>query len=168
MTPQDGYHFSDQIGHLLRRVYQRHTALFQQYIPDSQLTAAQFVVLCSVRDNSGSSLADIVKATVIDQATIRGVVDRLKQRELVQVDHDRIDRRKVVINLTEAGQDLVRDMEPFAKQITESTYGKLNPAERLALDFCSRRCWKVARPTEPLQPPQKNKGQKDKSFWPFC
>ena len=135
MTPQDGYHFSDQIGHLLRRVYQRHTALFQQYIPDSQLTAAQFVVLCSVRDNSGSSLADIVKATMIDQATIRGVVDRLKQRELVQVDHDRIDRRKVVINLTEAGQDLVRDMEPFAKQITESTYGKLNPAERLALDF---------------------------------
>ena len=59
MTPQDGYHFSDQIGHLLRRVYQRHTALFQQYIPDSQLTAAQFVVLCSVRDNSGSSLADL-------------------------------------------------------------------------------------------------------------
>ena len=80
MTPQDGYHFSDQIGHLLRRVYQRHAALFQQYIPDSQLTAAQFVVLCSVRDNKGSSLADIVKATVIDQATIRGVVDRLKQR----------------------------------------------------------------------------------------
>jgi DNA-binding MarR family transcriptional regulator len=139
MTPQDGYHFSDQIGHLLRRVYQRHTALFQQYIPDSQLTAAQFVVLCSVRDNSGSSLADIVKATVIDQATIRGVVDRLKQRELVQVDHDRIDRRKVVINLTEAGQDLVRDMEPFAKQITESTYGRLNPAERLALDFLLRK-----------------------------
>lgn len=131
----DGYRFSDQIGHLLRRVYQRHAALFQHYIPDSQLTAAQFVVLCSVRDNSGSSLADIVKATVIDQATIRGVVDRLKQRELVQVDHDRIDRRKVVINLTEAGQQLVREMEPFAQQITESTYGRLNPAERLALDF---------------------------------
>jgi DNA-binding MarR family transcriptional regulator len=131
----DDYHFFDQIGHLLRRVYQRHTALFQHYIPDSQLTAAQFVVLCSVWDNSGSSLADIVKATVIDQATIRGVVDRLKQRELIQVDHDRNDRRKVVINLTDSGRQLVNEMEPFAKQITESTYGKLNPAERLALDF---------------------------------
>lgn len=139
ISSQDGYQFSDQIGHLLRRVYQRHTALFQQFIPDSQLTAAQFVVLCSVRDNSGSSLADIVKATVIDQATIRGVVDRLKQRELVQVDHDRVDRRKVVINLTEAGQALVHDMEPFAQQITESTYGRLNPAERLALDFLLRK-----------------------------
>ncbi|MFF7395368.1 MarR family winged helix-turn-helix transcriptional regulator [Achromobacter sp. NPDC008082] len=131
----DGYLFSDQIGHLLRRVYQRHTALFQQYIPDSQLTAAQFVVLCSVRDNGASSLADLVKATVIDQATVRGVVDRLKQRELVQVDHDPVDRRKVVINLTPIGQALVQEMEPFAKQITESTYGNLNPAERLALDF---------------------------------
>lgn len=134
-STKDGYLFSDQIGHLLRRVYQRHTALFQQYIPDSQLTAAQFVVLCSVRDNGASSLADLVKATVIDQATVRGVVDRLKQRELVQVDHDPIDRRKVVINLTPIGQELVAQMEPFAKQITESTYGNLNPAERLALDF---------------------------------
>jgi hypothetical protein len=26
-------------------------------------------------------------------------------------------------------------MEPFAKQITESTYGNLNPAERLALNY---------------------------------
>ena len=134
-STKDGYLFYDQIGHLLRRVYQRHTALFQQYIPDSQLTAAQFVVLCSVRDNGASSLADLVKATVIDQATVRGVVDRLKQRELVQVDHDPIDRRKVVINLTPIGQELVAQMEPFAKQITESTYGNLNPAERLALDF---------------------------------
>lgn len=133
------YHFSDQIGHLLRRVYQRHTALFQQYIPDSQLTAAQFVVLCSVRDHGGSSLADIVKATVIDQATIRGVVDRLRQRELVRVDHDKSDRRKVVIDLTPDGQQLVQEMEPFAQQITESTYGKLNPAERLALDFLLRK-----------------------------
>ncbi len=136
---QPGYIFSDQIGHFLRRAYQRHTALFQQYIPDSQLTAAQFVVLSSIRVNGGSSLADVVKATVIDQATIRGVVDRLKQRELVSVDHDRMDRRKVVIKLTQAGHDLVTEMEPFAQEITESTYGNLNPAERLALNFLLRK-----------------------------
>lgn len=137
--PPQEYIFSDQIGHFLRRAYQRHTALFQQYIPDSQLTAAQFVVLSSIRVNGGSSLADVVKATVIDQATIRGVVDRLKQRELVSVDHDRMDKRKVVIELTQAGHDLVAEMEPFAQQITESTYGNLNPAERLALNFLLRK-----------------------------
>ncbi|MBU4612034.1 MarR family transcriptional regulator [Achromobacter sp. GG226] len=139
-TPgQNGYSFSDQVGHLLRRVYQRHTSLFQQYIPDSQLTAAQFVVLCTLRDHDGSSLVDIVKATVIDQATIRGVVDRLKQRELVHIGHDPTDRRKVVVSLTALGRDLVERMEPHARQITESTLGRLNPAERLALDFLLRK-----------------------------
>lgn len=30
-------------------------------------------------------------------------------------------------------------MEPFALQITESTYGTLNPAERVALEFLLRK-----------------------------
>ena len=33
MTPApDEYRFSDQIGHLLRRAYQRHVAIFQQTV----------------------------------------------------------------------------------------------------------------------------------------
>jgi DNA-binding MarR family transcriptional regulator len=139
-TPNpEPYVFSDQIGHLMRRAFQRHIALFQQAIPDSQLTSAQFVVLCSLRDSGQSSLTDIVKATVIDQATIRGVVDRLKQRKLLRVEQDPVDRRKVLINLTASGLALVEQMEPFARQITERTYGGLNPAERVALDFLLRK-----------------------------
>lgn len=135
MTEEKTYFFNQQIGHLLRRAYQRHTALFQQFIPDSQLTAAQFVVLCYVRDFPGCSLVEIVKATVIDQATARGVVDRLKQRDLLDVQMDPQDRRKVVINLTPVGSALMHEMEPFAKQISETTYGTLTHAERVALDF---------------------------------
>lgn len=135
MTEEKSYFFDQQIGHLLRRAYQRHTGLFQHFIPDSQLTAAQFVVLCFVRDYPSCSLVEIVKATVIDQATVRGVVDRLKQRNLLEVKLDAQDRRKVVINLTPIGSALVAEIEPFAKQITESTYGSLTHAERVALDF---------------------------------
>ena len=135
MNEEKSYFFNQQVGHLLRRAYQRHTALFQQFIPDSQLTAAQFVVLCYVRDYPSCSLVEIVKATVIDQATVRGVVERLKQRALLDVQMDEQDRRKVVINLTPMGTKLVTEMEPFAKEITESTYGALTQAERVALDF---------------------------------
>ena len=28
-----GYRFTDQIGHLLRRAYQRHVAIFQETVP---------------------------------------------------------------------------------------------------------------------------------------
>jgi DNA-binding MarR family transcriptional regulator len=130
-----GYAFSEQVGHLLRRAYQRHVAIFQQGIPDSKLTAAQFVVLCAVNERGSCSLNDVVRATAIDQGTARGVVERLKARGLLAISHDVDDKRKVVIRATEAGEALVREMVPFAAGITEATFGELNPAERVAILF---------------------------------
>ncbi|MAK56468.1 MAG: MarR family transcriptional regulator [Pusillimonas sp.] len=129
------YDFSEQVGHLLRRAYQRHIALFQQIIPDTQLTAAQFVVLCAVKDCGACSLSEIVKLTAIDQATVRGVIDRLKARKLIAVRHDDADRRKVLVSLTASGTELVGTMVPFAFEITEKTFNGFNPAERLALIY---------------------------------
>lgn len=133
------YQFSEQVGHLLRRAYQRHVALFQQTIPDSQLTAAQFVALCAVRDNGASSLSDIVRVTAIDQATVRGVIERLKSRALLAVSHDPADRRKVLVTLTPAGRRVIDDVVPFAHDITEATFGNLNPAERVAIVYLLRK-----------------------------
>jgi DNA-binding MarR family transcriptional regulator len=133
------YQFSEQVGHLLRRAYQRHVALFQQTIPDSQLTAAQFVALCAVRDNGASSLSDIVRVTAIDQATVRGVIERLKSRALLAVSHDPADRRKVLVTLTPAGRRVIDDVVPFAHEITEATFGNLNPAERVAIVYLLRK-----------------------------
>ncbi|KXU93346.1 MarR family transcriptional regulator [Caballeronia megalochromosomata] len=135
----DDYHFNEQIGHLLRRAYQRHVAIFQQAIPDSQLTAAQFVTLCAVRDQQGASLNDIAKITAIDQATIRGVVERLQTRGLIVVARDANDGRKVTVTTTGEGDALVERTVPFAHDITEQTYGPLNPAERVAMIYLLRK-----------------------------
>ncbi|WP_434625848.1 MarR family winged helix-turn-helix transcriptional regulator [Azospirillum sp. B2RO_4] len=142
LLPEDGadagpgeadYVFSDQIGHLLRRAYQRHLAIFQRNACDPQLTSVQFVTLCAIRDNGPSSLIELVKSTAIDQATIRGIVDRLKARGLISQTSDAQDRRKVINCLTDEGRQLLADMVPCAKRISELTMGQLNPAERLAV-----------------------------------
>jgi MarR family transcriptional regulator, lower aerobic nicotinate degradation pathway regulator len=133
------YSFSDQIGHLLRRAYQRHVAIFQDTIPDSHLTAAQFVAMCAIRDLESCSLTDLVRVTAIDQATIRGIVERLKSRHLIEISHDESDRRKVLIRLSAQGIALINDTIPFAWQISESTFGNLNPAERIALTYLLRK-----------------------------
>jgi DNA-binding MarR family transcriptional regulator len=133
------YDYHDQIGHLLRRAYQRHASIFQEAIPDSDLTAAQFVTLCAVKEEQPCSLNDIVKATAIDQATIRGVVERLKARSLIEVSHDPNDGRKLLVRATPAGLALIDRTVPFAKQVTERTYGSLNAGERVALLFLLRK-----------------------------
>lgn len=137
--PNEDYNFHDQIGHLLRRAYQRHVAIFQEAIPDSHLTAAQFVALSAVKERKGCSLNDIVKTTAIDQATIRGVVERLKARALVEVLPDPKDGRKLLVNATPEGEELIDQTVPFAMQVTERTYGALNPGERIALQFLLRK-----------------------------
>ncbi|MCY1241105.1 HTH-type transcriptional repressor NicR [compost metagenome] len=82
---------------------------------------------------------EVVRATAIDQATVRGIIDRLKSRELIAVSHDPNDRRKVVVTVTPAGLALIDETVPFAKEISEQTFGGLNPAERVAVTYLLRK-----------------------------
>lgn len=129
----DDYVVSEQVGYLLRRAYQRHLAIFQAHSCDPQLTSTQFSTLCQLRDAGPQSQAELVRGTGIDQATIRGIVDRLRSRELVQLEKDRQDARKIIIEITKTGLSLVETMIPRARAITELTFNGLNPAERVAL-----------------------------------
>lgn len=133
------YDFTEQVGHLLRKAYQRHMAIFQQNVGDPQLTAVQFITLCAVRDNGPSSLTDLVSATAVDQATIRGIVERLKARDLITLGHDEQDKRKVIIHLTESGYQLIARTVPLATDITEQTLANLNPGERVAILYLLRK-----------------------------
>lgn len=128
-----GYDFSQQIGHLLRRAYQRHVAIFQQTVPESQLTAAQFVVLCAVHDHPGCEVTDVVRATAIDEASVRGIVERLKWRELLTVAHEPGDTRHMRLTLTAAGVALHQQTVPHAHEISEQTFGAMSADERKTL-----------------------------------
>ena len=132
-TASTEYRFTDQIGHLLRRAYQRHVAIFQQTVPDSQLTAAQFVVLCSVRDRGSCEIGDIVKATAIDEDSVRGIVERLKWRKCLGAEHEPGDARQTRLTLTPEGAAMVEQTVPFAREISEQTYGELSADERVAI-----------------------------------
>lgn len=136
---EDNYDYTQQVGHLLRKVYQRHVAIFQQHVGDSQITAVQFITLCALRDHGPSAQNDLVRYTAVDQATIRGVVERLKARDLVSLGPDPTDKRKVIVMLTEQGQALIQHTTDNAVRITEMTYGQLNPAERVALIYLLRK-----------------------------
>ena len=105
------------------------------FLIHESLTAPQFVALCTIHEMGVCSITDIVKATAVDQATMRGVVERLKSKGWISQGADETDRRKVVLRLTESGQQLVQQMVPCAVTITEQTMGNLNPAERVALIY---------------------------------
>jgi DNA-binding MarR family transcriptional regulator len=134
-APDDSYSFSTQVGHLLRRAYQRHLVIFQENSGNPQITSVQFVALCALRDLGPCSQSELVRNTAIDQGTIRGVINRLLQRKLITVAAASDDRRQVIATLTQEGEAVLADMIPRARQITELTLSGFNPAERVAMDY---------------------------------
>src|SRR5260370_36415295 len=96
------YEVSEQIGHLLRKAYQRHLAIFSQTIADPQLTAGQFAVLSASRRLAPSSMRDLGKATALDAATVRGIIERFRARELIEMQTNTDARRKVTHQLNQS------------------------------------------------------------------
>ncbi|OTP67205.1 MarR family winged helix-turn-helix transcriptional regulator [Caballeronia sordidicola] len=137
--PSPQYEVSEQIGHLLRKAYQRHLFIFGRSIDDPQLTAVQSAVLSASRKLGPSSMSDLGKATAFDAATVRGIIERLRARDLIELRTNRDDRRKVIVQLTQAGEELVEGVTPVARRISELTMSDLNDAERVAVLYLLRK-----------------------------
>ncbi len=125
------YILDDQIGFVLRRVTQRHLAIFSEAIPD--LTTTQFATLAKLAELGPLSQNHLGRVTAMDAATIKGVVDRLRRQGLVETTADPDDRRRLTVAMTDAGQRLYhRSVEPALAVSTQSV-APLSPEDRVRL-----------------------------------
>jgi MarR family transcriptional regulator, lower aerobic nicotinate degradation pathway regulator len=126
----EDYRLEEQVGHLMRRAHQRHTAIFQDGIEALQLTPTQFAALAKIRDLGEVSQNQLGRLTAMDPATIQGVIQRLDARKLIDRQPDPNDRRCTVLRLTSAGSALIAEAIDRARRITEATLAPLSAAER--------------------------------------
>ncbi len=121
------YMLDDQIGYVLRRVTQRHLAIFSEAIPD--VTTTQFAVLARLAEAGPQSQNHLGRAAAMDAATIKGVVDRLVRQGLVDTAADPDDRRRLTVRLTDAGVVLFNHSVAAALKVSRKTLEPLSPAE---------------------------------------
>lgn len=126
-----GYRLDVQVGFLLRRAQQRHLAIFAREIPE--LTPTQFAALARAFEMGPVSQADLGRATAMDAATMKGVIDRLEARGLLATGPCGADRRRVLARLTPEGARLFAQVAARAAAVTAETLAPLSPAERATL-----------------------------------
>ena len=126
------YRLEDQIGFVIRKAAQRHTAIFAKHMIE-QLTPTQWAALVKINELEAVSQNRLGRETAMDVATIKGVVDRLIKRALVAIRADPDDSRRNLIALTSAGRKVVRLGAPVAGRITEDTWKRLTLGERQML-----------------------------------
>jgi len=125
------YRLDGQVGYLLRKANQRHLAIFAKAIPD--LTPPQFAALARLAEVGEASQNQLGQMIAMDAATVKGVIDRLKRRGLVELANHGSDRRRRVVSLTAAGRSLIAALLPRGEAISEETLAPLAPREAAAL-----------------------------------
>lgn len=128
MAADTPYRLDDQIGYVLRRVTQRHLAIFAAAIPE--ITTTQFAVMARLIEAGPVSQNQLGRAAAMDAATIKGVVDRLVRLGLVSTSADPADRRRLTVALTPVGTALYADRVRTALLVSDETLAPLSASER--------------------------------------
>jgi DNA-binding MarR family transcriptional regulator len=126
------YVLEEQVGFILRQVWQRHAAIFAREI-GANLTPTQWAALAKLTETGPCSQNQLGRLTAMDVATVKGVIDRLTARGLTETSADPEDGRRLLVSLTRAGQRLAEKAAANALAITRETLAPLDARERETL-----------------------------------
>jgi MarR family transcriptional regulator, lower aerobic nicotinate degradation pathway regulator len=128
-APGMHYALEEQVGFLLRAASQRNTVLFKQDMVHG-LTRVQFAAMAKLLDLGSCSQNELGRQILLDRATIKGVITRLRRRRFIQVLPHPGDRRQHVLALTALGRKVVERALEVAPGITAKMLQPLDAPER--------------------------------------
>ena len=126
------YVLDEQVGFILRQVWQRHSSIFARDI-GTNITPTQWAAVSKLAETGPCSQNQLGRLTAMDVATIKGVIDRLTARGLTETSQDPEDGRRLLVSLTRAGQQIAEKVAPNALAITRETLAPLDAKERETL-----------------------------------
>jgi DNA-binding MarR family transcriptional regulator len=123
------------IEQTLQRVMWIEKKRFSQLLAALDLTLSQFLVLASIRQRgTGCPIGSLADEMFQSYPTMTGIVDRLESAKLVVRergnDHD---RRKVVVNLTPTGRELLERAQAARQERMLQAFGAFSARERREL-----------------------------------
>lgn len=114
--------------HLMRKVFQQHTARWQQCIPD--LTKPQYAVLRSIAENPGIEQIQLTDVAISSKATLAEMLSRLESRGLLIRETDPADKRRRFITLTGEGKAVLTQSRPLGQQVDTEFLARLSPDDQ--------------------------------------
>ena len=114
--------------HLMRKVFQQHTARWQQCIPE--LTKPQYAVLRSIAENPGIEQVQLTDVAISSKATLAEMLARLETRGLLLREADPADKRRRFITLTTEGKAVLAKTQPLGQQVDTEFLSRLSPDDQ--------------------------------------
>ncbi|MEM9319146.1 MAG: MarR family transcriptional regulator [Pseudomonadota bacterium] len=132
------YVLEDQVGYLIRLSGQRHATIFQMLAPYG-LTPTQFSALIRLAQLGPCSQNELGRRAAMDVATIKGVVDRLRDRGMIIAAPDPKDKRRSVLSIAPEHVGKVDQLYRAGLAISRETMKPLSAAEQKTLTALLRK-----------------------------
>jgi DNA-binding MarR family transcriptional regulator len=105
-----------RLGYLLKHAQLRLSELTASALAPFGINGREAAVLLAIDDRDPLSQGDVARQMGIDRTTMVALIDELQQKGLVQRRPDSGDRRKNVVELTDAGRDTLRQASRAAEE----------------------------------------------------
>lgn len=109
------------------------TAIARIYAERLDLGITEWRVMAVLGLHPGLSAGEVAQRTAMDKVAVSRAVARLVQAGRVERGMDPEDRRRSVLHLTDAGQEIYAEVAPLALEFEQRLFGHLAPRERDAL-----------------------------------
>jgi DNA-binding MarR family transcriptional regulator len=97
------------------------------------ITETQFNMLDLLSKKESYKVTDLAERMGVKPSAITTMIDRLSNNGLVSRRHDDIDRRAVLVSITDEGRELISKFEEKCRGIVKSYLSHLEPEELEAL-----------------------------------
>jgi len=97
----------DQVLIALRKIIRAIDLHSRKLIKSYGLTIPQIIILKEIKRNNSPTVGEIATSVSLSQATVTNILSRLEQRGYLTRTQHNVDRRRVVVNFTEAGRDIL-------------------------------------------------------------
>jgi DNA-binding MarR family transcriptional regulator len=141
MREQSGTVSSGLPGHFIRRLHQLSTQVFMQRVQEAghNLTPVQFAALDALRHRPGVDQAGLAEMIAKDRATAGAVVDRLRQKGLIERAVNRRDKRARELTLTSDGEAVLAAVTPVVVRLQREILPGLDDSEyQLFIDLAAK------------------------------
>ena len=121
---------SDEVLIALRKIIQSIDLNSRSLVKRVGLTGPQLLLLQEISKCGELSGGKLAKAVSLSQATVTGIVERLEKRGLVTRRRSQIDKRKVLVQVTPGGEELLENAPSLMQESFVQQFGNLRDWEQ--------------------------------------
>lgn len=110
------YKISDRVLIALRKIIQAIDLNSKSLVKRVGLTGPQLVILHYISTIKEISVGEVAKNVSLSQGTVTGILERMEKRELIVRQRSIQDKRRVMVQITESGKQLLATAPPVMQE----------------------------------------------------